>query len=177
MENDIDFKRAMQDVKPIKKDKIAPSYHRITAPPAVTSPIHNAKVEIAIRNERNASDLFFLRVGQQKKVLSSLRKGQFDAFDAQIDLHGYRHNQAERALNTFLTECRQDEAIYALIIHGKGLRSDNRPVIKDLSESILIGYPYTVAYCSARVVDGGSGALYVQFAYPHTDTGLDSDTR
>ncbi|MFT5275707.1 MAG: DNA-nicking Smr family endonuclease [Saprospiraceae bacterium] len=169
MEDDIDFKQAMRDVKPLKR-----AVHVVsTTPPHSFS--HNAKPTalpnvitrgVASRNEPGAANLFFLRGGEQKKTLAKLRKGQFSEFDDEIDLHGYRGAQAEKALLAFLEDCAQQKVIYALIIHGKGLRSDSAPVIKHLCESLVLAHPYTLAYCSARPVDGGTGALYVQFNYP-----------
>jgi DNA-nicking Smr family endonuclease len=48
------------------------------------------------------------------------------------------------------------------IIHGKGRRSDQQgPVLKPAVAAWLRRRNEVLAYCSARPVDGGSGALYV----------------
>jgi len=48
------------------------------------------------------------------------------------------------------------------IIHGKGLGSGPRgPVIKQAVNVILRRTDPVIAFCSARAVDGGTGAIYV----------------
>jgi DNA-nicking Smr family endonuclease len=51
-----------------------------------------------------------------------------------------------------------------MIIHGRGLKSHEGPVLKNcvvnwLSSGILSSY--VLAFCSARPCDGGTGAVYV----------------
>ena len=51
------------------------------------------------------------------------------------------------------------------IIHGKGLGSKNRePVLKTKVKLWLARRDEVLAYCQARPVDGGSGALIVLLA-------------
>jgi DNA-nicking Smr family endonuclease len=48
------------------------------------------------------------------------------------------------------------------VIHGKGLGSKNRePVLKTKVKHWLTQREEVLAYCQARPVDGGSGALVV----------------
>jgi DNA-nicking Smr family endonuclease len=48
------------------------------------------------------------------------------------------------------------------IIHGKGLRSRNRePVLKHKLRHWLMQRDDVLAFCQARPVDGGSGAVMV----------------
>jgi DNA-nicking Smr family endonuclease len=48
------------------------------------------------------------------------------------------------------------------IIHGKGLGSGPRgPVIKRAVNVILRRTEAVIAFCTARPVDGGTGAIYV----------------
>jgi DNA-nicking Smr family endonuclease len=48
------------------------------------------------------------------------------------------------------------------IIHGKGLRSRHKgPVIKTKVNTWLRQRDDILAFCSARPVDGGTGAIYV----------------
>lgn len=132
---------------------------------SMTKPNNHSNTAV-MRNEAGAKALYFLKTGEQKKTLSRLKKAQFSGFDAEIDLHGYRAIEAEAMVRDFLNNCLANAAEYALIIHGRGLHSSGEPVIKKLCETLLLAHPYTVAYCSARPVDGGTGALYVQFRYP-----------
>jgi DNA-nicking Smr family endonuclease len=62
----------------------------------------------------------------------------------------------------FLAECRKRGARCVRIIHGKGLGSKNRePVLKHKLRSWLMQRDEVLAYCQAREVDGGAGALVV----------------
>ena len=48
------------------------------------------------------------------------------------------------------------------VIHGKGLRSNNRePVLKTKVKHWLTQRVEVLAYCQARPADGGGGALLV----------------
>jgi DNA-nicking Smr family endonuclease len=48
------------------------------------------------------------------------------------------------------------------VIHGKGLRSNERlPVLKNLVSHLLRQIPAVMAFVSARQNDGGTGATYV----------------
>lgn len=158
----------MRDVLPLRKsDRIAPpeSSTTIINHTANSEPdLSNTQVHIAKRNEENASELYFLRAGHQAKILTRLKKAQFTELDADLDLHGLTAKQAETRLLKFLQRCLALQAQFVLIIHGKGLRSAGPPVVKDLTETMLIAHPSVIAFCSARPVDGGSGALYVQLS-------------
>jgi DNA-nicking Smr family endonuclease len=96
--------------------------------------------------------------------LSDLRSGRF-AIQAHLDLHGLTEEQAREATEAFLRGSVRKGYGCVRIIHGRGRHSpDRRSVIK---ESVL-GWlrtrragRYVVAYTSARLVDGGGGAVYV----------------
>jgi DNA-nicking Smr family endonuclease len=48
------------------------------------------------------------------------------------------------------------------VIHGKGLGSGHRgPVLKSAVNRWLRRHAAVAAFCSARRIDGGTGALYV----------------
>jgi len=48
------------------------------------------------------------------------------------------------------------------VIHGKGLGSVNKePVLKNKVRAWLVQKDEVIAFCQARGVDGGSGALVV----------------
>jgi len=65
-------------------------------------------------------------------------------------------------LNTFISEVRNRGLRCIRIIHGKGYGSSNQgPVIKPLVNQWLRKKAEILAFCSARPVDGGTGAVYV----------------
>lgn len=106
-------------------------------------------------------ELLFNRAGVQHSVLRKLRRGQY-AVDAELDLHGMVVSEARLALSGFLADCRASGARCVRIIHGKGLSSPGgRPVLKSRLNGWLQRCDDVVAFCSARPVDGGTGAAYV----------------
>lgn len=105
--------------------------------------------------------LLFARAGIQKQVLRKLRQGRF-AIQAELDLHGLRVGQAGEQLLLFLNHCRAQGLRCVRIIHGKGLGSHQKqPVLKGKTRRWLEQCDDVLAFCSARPVDGGTGAVYV----------------
>lgn len=106
-------------------------------------------------------ELHYARPGLQHRLLRRLRRGQFSV-GAELDLHGLTAAEAHTALRDFLKSCRERDVRCVRIIHGKGLRSPNgRPVLKGKLDRWLRLREEVVAFCSARPVDGGTGAVYV----------------
>lgn len=109
----------------------------------------------------SGDELFFKRPGVQQRVMGKLRRGLF-AIEKELDLHGMTVNDAEIALKRFLVYCQQNQYRCVRIIHGKGHGSkDNKPVIKNKLNQWLQKNNSILAFCSARPVDGGTGAIYV----------------
>lgn len=99
--------------------------------------------------------------GVQDGVLRRLRRGHY-RIDAELDLHGLNRERARHAVADFLAGCHARDRRCVRIIHGKGNGSPNSgPVLKALLASWLARRRDVVAYCSARPVDGGTGAVYV----------------
>jgi DNA-nicking Smr family endonuclease len=106
----------------------------------------------------------FVRAGVSRQVLRKLRSGAWVIQD-QLDLHGLDRHEAHEALAGFLTKCAKRGVRCVRVIHGKGLGSKNRePVLKAKVKSWLARRQEVLAYCQARPVDGGSGALLVLLA-------------
>ena len=109
----------------------------------------------------NEDELFFSRSGLQHNVLRKLRRGQF-RISAELDLHGLRVEEARQALSHFLHLCHLERQQCVRIIHGKGYRSaNNQAVLKSKVNHWLRQHDEVLAFCSARVQDGGTGAAYV----------------
>jgi DNA-nicking Smr family endonuclease len=105
--------------------------------------------------------LTFRRPGVQDSVLRKLRRGQYRV-EAELDLHGLTVAQAKEALRDFLEGMFRAQARCVRIVHGKGLRSGHRgPVLKNAVNALLQRTDAVLAFCSARPVDGGTGAIYV----------------
>jgi DNA-nicking Smr family endonuclease len=106
----------------------------------------------------------FVRSGISRQVLRKLRSGAW-AIQDQLDLHGLDRHQAREALAGFLARSAKRGVRCVRIIHGKGLGSKNRePVLKAKVKQWLSRREEVLAYCQARPVDGGGGALLVLLA-------------
>ena len=104
--------------------------------------------------------LSFSRSGLQRNVLKKLRQGK-NPIEHALDLHGLSVEQARHELLEFLGECEVAEIRYAIIVHGKGFRSKDKPVIKPMVNRWLRAAVSVLAFHSAQPQDGGSGAVYV----------------
>ncbi|MFC3131241.1 Smr/MutS family protein [Coralloluteibacterium stylophorae] len=94
-------------------------------------------------------------------ALARLRRGEF-AVQGELDLHRADAARAERLLRSFLHEARGNRARCVLVIHGKGLRSeDGVPVLKALVDRLLQRRDDVLAYASPPQALGGTGAVLV----------------
>ena len=99
--------------------------------------------------------------GIQDSVVRKLRRGQY-RIEREVDLHGLNRDRAKEAVVRFLALCQDQDLRCVRIIHGKGNGSPNSgPVIKSLLDGWLRKRRDVLAFCSARQVDGGTGAVYV----------------
>lgn len=125
------------------------------APVAERSPVTRSRTP-----ERDGEQLF-VRAGLQQKQVRRLRRGQIPVA-AEADLHGMRIHEAQRLLQDFLRDCRQQGLRCVRVIHGKGLRSSGgHAVLKWEVDRLLRADDGVMAFCSAQPKDGGSGAVYV----------------
>ncbi len=99
--------------------------------------------------------------GIQHRIFSKLRSGKMH-IEAELDLHGLTLAKAEPTLSQFLEQCQQQDIRCARVIHGKGWGSkDNKPILKSKLNHWLRQSNSVLAFCSATIADGGTGALYV----------------
>jgi DNA-nicking Smr family endonuclease len=106
-------------------------------------------------------ELSYRRNGIQDAVMRRLRWGHYRV-GLELDLHGLIVPEAKQALREFLARAIARQSRCVRIIHGKGLGSGPRgPVIKQAVNVILRRTKPVLAFCSARQVDGGTGAIYV----------------
>lgn len=111
--------------------------------------------------EATGEALYFLRPGVPLAAMRKLRRGGW-VIRGELDLHGLGSDAARLALATFLNRCMVEDRRCVRIIHGKGLRSKNRlPVLKNKVRHWLMQREDVLAFCQARTVDGGAGAVVV----------------
>lgn len=162
------FRAEVSDAAPVHHDLIEPQRRK---PPPVPRPRepdpiegHNQRLS---ESEVETHDyLVFSRPGIQKRLMLELQRGQFEP-RIDLDLHGLRVVEAERAVREFLTHCHQERIRCARIIHGKGLGSEDRqPVLKQKVNYWLRLREDVLAFCSAPRHQGGTGATHLLLRNP-----------
>lgn len=161
------FRAAVGDVVPLKQDRIAPHRSRPAPRPRQLELDEQQVLRDMLSDAIDPADLetgeelFFCRTGLQHSLLRKLRRGHYSVC-AELDLHGLTSDQARAELVFFLNECRAKAIQCVRIVHGKGNGSpQRRPVLKGKVNHWLQQRDEVLAFCSARQVDGGTGAVYV----------------
>lgn len=164
-----EFLEAVRDVQRL------PSPDRVTHPLKQSAPLPFQRLKDdkeVLRDSLNESTpyemelesgdiLAFTRPGLSRQVLRKLRNGHW-AIQDQLDLHGLRAEQARNLLAEFLARAVKRGQRCVLVVHGKGLGSKNRePVLRRKMASWLAQRSEVLAFCQARPVDGGSGAVVI----------------
>jgi DNA-nicking Smr family endonuclease len=170
------FKEAMDGVVPIRRDthmprdpgsknQGAPLSHE--AGQADGEALAHLQRLVATGEGFHVADTPEYREGVGPNVPSGitrhLHKGQFSIQD-HIDLHGLRAAEAEAVLQDFFKAAVAAGKRAVLIVHGRGLSSPKKPVLKAMVHRWLETGPWrhwVMAYSSARACDGGAGATYV----------------
>lgn len=102
--------------------------------------------------------------GFDRKLMGKLKKGQFPVQD-HIDLHGLTKQEAEARIQGFLRESYGLGLRCVLVVHGRGLNSENHiPVLKERLPIWLKRGPIrkiVLAFSTAMPYDGGTGAIYI----------------
>ncbi|GMQ96964.1 MAG: Smr/MutS family protein [Gammaproteobacteria bacterium] len=157
------FRQAVGKIHPVKSTKRSSGHHipHRHAPQYIEQPPRTSLAAGSPCDQDNAEQVLFQRPGLQNKLIRKLRRGQLRPA-ANLDLHGLTIDKAELALARFIQHCVLEQIRYALVIHGKGLRSEaGRAVLRPHVRHWLSGSLDVLAYCSAQPGDGGGGALYL----------------
>jgi DNA-nicking Smr family endonuclease len=165
------FKAAVADAVPLTVDHI---HHEPPPPPPI--PRQRERDERAVLGESLADvdllelqleggdEAVFLKQGMAPKTLKDLRRGRW-VVQNHLDLHGLHRDEARRQVAAFLAECRAHDHRCVRIVHGKGHGSPGRiPVLKRLVLGWLAQRQEVLAYCQARTIEGGAGAVIVLLA-------------
>lgn len=161
------FRDAVAGTRPLKHDKVE-AYRKPPPPrPARRPQEDQASFPDLLSDEMDltavsaADELSFQRPGLQGTVMRKLRRGQFPP-RAELDLHGLRIDQARTMVSDFLLQSTHGGLRCVRIVHGKGYgSSESKPILKNKLNSWLRQRPEVLAFCSARPVDGGTGAVYI----------------
>lgn len=112
-------------------------------------------------------ELLYCQSSMSSPQFRKLRQGCFSV-QAELDLHGMTVPRARQALGRFLSQSLVLRYRCVRVIHGKGNGSFNRqPVLKQELKYWLSQRHDVLAFCSARPVDGGTGAVYVLLKRRH----------
>ncbi|UCE89029.1 MAG: Smr/MutS family protein [Pseudomonadota bacterium] len=161
------FRDAMTGVRPLRHDGAAPFHRRPPPEPAQTRRDQQQVLQDMLGNSltpaemETGDELLYARPGVQQALLRKLRRGQF-SIEAELDLHGKTTPEAHQAVAGFLGDAIDAGKRMVRIVHGKGHGSFNKqPVLKGKVSHWLQRRDEVLAFCSARPVDGGTGAIYV----------------
>jgi DNA-nicking Smr family endonuclease len=161
------FREAVGDIKPLILDSVVHDKPKPSPRPS-KSIEHDTPVMQALYDSEydqnlleRGDELFFSKPDIQKKTIRKLRRGQIKIED-ELDLHGLTVELARTELTHFLADCHEHSYRCVLIIHGKGISSENKnPVIKNKVNNWLRQRDDVLAFCSAKISDGGTGAIYL----------------
>jgi DNA-nicking Smr family endonuclease len=162
------FRTAMRDVKPLAAH---PACHappkptrrtRLRPQPVAAEGLDELMPLIAgAADEDAAATLTFQRAGVRDQVMRRLRRGLIPSED-ELDLHGMNQTQARDQLADFIAHSRDAGLRCVRVVHGKGYRSGARgPILKTAVNIWLRRHLDVMAFTSAKVIDGGTGAVYV----------------
>lgn len=161
------FREAVGEVRPLAGGERAPA----PRPRPSDEPLQFLADEARVRDELLAVSaealalqageaLSWLRDGHDPRLLRRLRGGQFAVQD-EIDLHHVNAEAARAMVRAFLAEAAAQHRRCVRIVHGKGLRSTQGPVLKALVDRLLRQHGDVLAFASAPAAQGGTGAVLV----------------
>ena len=162
------FRNAVGEVRSVQDDRVHDAPRRRPPPVARSAEKDDRSVMEALLEELSDADfletgehLTYARPGVQKSVVKKLRSGRY-AVQSEIDLHGLTVAEARSELGEFLLEAQQRRHLCVRVVHGKGLgKANGPPRLKPAVNQWLQRNRQVLAFCSARVQDGGTGAVYV----------------
>ncbi|MFT7144861.1 MAG: DNA-nicking Smr family endonuclease [Alphaproteobacteria bacterium] len=184
---DADWAAEIEDVEPLKKDEtyrihtdayevedfnedeetVKEAYPHEARPNAFLDKVPQAHLpssdEPFIKKERLVNLFSAVRASISPDVFSKLKKG-FTPYEAKLDLHGLKEDEAWGYLNDFLVKAYSASLRCVLIVHGKGKgygQDGQMGIIKANICGWLENSSAVLAYHTAQAKHGGSGAVYV----------------
>lgn len=155
------FDEAMRDVRPLKNDHRG----RVRQAAKVVSPLPQSPHRTPPSRSRDdepdetEGDSGHVAHGVDRRELRKLRRGQY-AVGKRLDLHGLTSKVALAEVADFINAYKSAYRCVA-IVHGRGLHSPGKAVLKRDVRALLRQHDAVLAYVDAPRDDGGSGAVYV----------------
>lgn len=164
------FCQLMSDVKPITQDRIYDSsssknvdsahLKRLNAEREASEHVNALTIEQDSIHFILPDDLIsYKKEGVQDGVFRKLRLGKYP-IEARLDLHRKTVKEAYEAVVRFVAQCQRLEVRTALIIHGRGERSQPPAILKSFVNHWLRYLPDIQCFHSAQLMHGGHGAVY-----------------
>jgi len=170
-EDDVCFRRAMADVRPLRQSgRIEPEPAK-TPPRAFQQELDDRETLAslldldAVDEPETGEELQWLKPGCAPRTMRRLRRGYYSIADT-VDLHHMTVETARQVLLDFIERSVERRHGCVRIVHGKGLRSRDLPQLKVMTNRVLFRHPRVVAYASCRPVDGGTGATLALLKAP-----------
>jgi DNA-nicking Smr family endonuclease len=120
------------------------------------------KGEARMRLSDTPEYISWARPHMRRDIIDKLHRGDYSVQDT-IDLHGLTLAEAEESLSCFFRQAIQKRLFCIKVIHGRGLRSPQGPVLKEALKRFLHRSfsKWILAYATAKQCDGGLGATYI----------------
>ena len=123
---------------------------------------NSQKSDVAGSDKTDESETL-LQLQELVETGKGFHNGEF-SIQGHIDLHGLTVESARESFESFLKESIANGKRMVLIIHGRGLSSPAKPILKTkVIKWLTTGRwrKWVIAFSSARLCDGGAGATYV----------------
>lgn len=161
------FREAVGDVRSVNNDRVEPE-ERPHRPLLRHTEEDDRSVMKSLLADLSEADLLetgehlsYTQPGVQRTVLKKLKSGRY-SIQSEIDLHGLTVNEARQELAEFLHAAQERRHLCVRVIHGKGRKNaTSAPRLKPAVNQWLQRNRQVLAFCSARMNDGGTGAVYV----------------
>ena len=164
------YAEAMEGVQQISHDKALirrPVPTKIRCTTTIEDP--QQLLEEAVRDKRklNVTNMPEYMEGYAEGInpvtLDKLKNSEF-SIQKTLDLHGFSLEDAQKTFEEFITDSIKNGLNCVKVVHGRGLKSRNVPVLKDNLKSWIIraiNRKWVTAFSSARMCDGGPGATCI----------------
>lgn len=164
------YAEAMEGVQQISHDKALirrPAPTKIRCTTTIEDP--QQLLEEAVRDKRklNVTNMPEYMEGYAEGInpvtLDKLKNSEF-SIQKTLDLHGFSLEDAQKTFEEFITDSIKNGLNCVKVVHGRGLKSRDVPVLKDNLKSWIIraiNRKWVTAFSSARMCDGGPGATCI----------------
>ena len=166
-QQDLLFRQEMDGVTPLKTQARTESRSprtpvRQSTGQATQDNQQDSDIDLAVDKPHDFDnyDSSYRKNGVRLKVMQKLKRGRFQLGDT-LDLHHMTQQTAKDVLLKFIADARAKAVESIRVIHGKGLRSENKPKLKIMTRQVLRDHPHVLAFTDCKPVNGGDGAVDV----------------